>query len=64
MIERLCSQGMSLIVISSELEELTAVAHRVIVLSDRRHVAELKGEDVTADNIMQAIASAARTEAA
>ena len=64
MIERLCSQGMSLIVISSELEELTAVAHRVIVLSDRRHVAELKGGDVTADNIMQAIASAARTEAA
>ncbi|KIQ04070.1 sugar ABC transporter ATP-binding protein [Agrobacterium tumefaciens] len=64
MIERLCLQGMSLIVISSELEELTAVAHRVIVLSDRRHVAELKGGDVTADNIMQAIASAARTEAA
>ncbi len=64
MIERLCTQGMSLIVISSELEELTAVAHRVIVLSDRRHVAELKGEDVSADNIMQAIASAARTEAA
>jgi len=64
MIERLCSQGMSLIVISSELEELTAVAHRVIVLSDRKHVAELKGDDVTADNIMQAIASAARTEAA
>jgi simple sugar transport system ATP-binding protein len=54
---------MSLIVISSELEELTAVAHRVIVLSDRKHVAELKGGDVTADNIMQAIASA-RTEAA
>ncbi|WP_311272729.1 MULTISPECIES: sugar ABC transporter ATP-binding protein [unclassified Rhizobium] len=64
MIERLCLQGMSLIVISSELEELTAVAHRVIVLSDRKHVAELKGGDVTADNIMQAIASAARTEAA
>ena len=64
MIERLCAQGMSLIVISSELEELTAVAHRVIVLSDRRHVAELKGEDVSADNIMQAIASASRTEAA
>lgn len=64
MIERLCKDGMSLIVISSELEELTAVAHRVIVLADRRHVAELKGHQVTADNIMAAIAEPARTEAA
>ncbi|MGK6312209.1 galactofuranose ABC transporter, ATP-binding protein YtfR [Neorhizobium sp. DT-125] len=64
MIERLCAEGMSLVVISSELEELTAVAHRVIVLSDRRHVAELSGDQVTADNIMQAIAASARTEAA
>ncbi len=62
MIEKLCAEGMSLVVISSELEELTAVAHRVVVLSDRRHVAELTGSDVTTDNILQAIAS--RTEAA
>jgi simple sugar transport system ATP-binding protein len=26
------------------------------VLSDRRHVAELKGEEITADNIVRAIA--------
>ncbi|TWF50108.1 sugar ABC transporter ATP-binding protein [Neorhizobium alkalisoli] len=64
MIERLCADGMSLVVISSELEELTAIAHRVIVLSDRRHIAELAGDQVTADNIMQAIAAPARTEAA
>ncbi len=64
MIEKLCTEGMSLVVISSELEELTAVAHRVVVLSDRRHVSELKGGEVTADNIMRAIADAARTEAA
>jgi simple sugar transport system ATP-binding protein len=64
MIERLCAEGMSLVVISSELEELTAVAHRVIVLSDRRHVAELVGAQVTTDNIMQAIATSSRTEAA
>jgi len=62
MIEKLCAEGMSLVVISSELEELTAVAHRVVVLSDRRHVAELVGSQVTTDNILQAIAS--RTEAA
>jgi monosaccharide-transporting ATPase len=64
MIEKLCADGMSLVVISSELEELTTVAHRVIVLADRRHVAELAGDQVTADNIMAAIADPARTEAA
>lgn len=64
MIEKLCADGMSLVVISSELEELTAIAHRVIVLSDRKHIAELRGDRVTADNIMQAIAAPAHTEAA
>ena len=64
MIEKLCAEGMSLVVISSELEELTAIAHRVIVLADRRHVAELTGEDITADNIMKAIAAPSQTEAA
>lgn len=64
MIEKLCAEGMSLVVISSELEELTAVAHRVIVLADRRHVAELTGEAITADNIMKAIAAPSQTEAA
>jgi simple sugar transport system ATP-binding protein len=64
MIERLCADGMSLVVISSELEELTAVAHRVIVLADRHHVAELSGSLLNADNIMLAIAGPAEPEAA
>ncbi|AYD02964.1 sugar ABC transporter ATP-binding protein [Neorhizobium sp. NCHU2750] len=64
MIEKLCAEGMSLVVISSELEELTAVAHRVIVLSDRRHVAELSGSRLTTDAIIEAIAGTDKTEAA
>ncbi len=56
LIGELCAEGMSLVIISSEFEELAAVANRVIVLSDRRHVAELKGEEITADNIVRAIA--------
>lgn len=64
MIGKLCADGMSLIVISSEIEELTAIAHRVVVLSDRRHVAELRGNEVTADNIMHAIATPTTPEAA
>lgn len=56
LIGELCTEGMSLVIISSEFEELAAVANRVVVLSDRRHVAELKSEEITADNIVRAIA--------
>ncbi|TKT74431.1 galactofuranose ABC transporter, ATP-binding protein YtfR [Aquamicrobium sp. LC103] len=56
LIEELCAQGMSLLVISSELDELVAYSHRVIVVRDRRHVAELVGEDITTDNMVAAIA--------
>ncbi|MCT8999064.1 galactofuranose ABC transporter, ATP-binding protein YtfR [Chelativorans intermedius] len=57
LIENLCEQGMSLLVISSELDELVAYAHRVIVLRDRRHVAELAGEEINTGNIVRAIAA-------
>ncbi|WP_102960869.1 galactofuranose ABC transporter, ATP-binding protein YtfR [Mangrovicella endophytica] len=58
LIETLRQDGMSLVVISSELEELVVYASRVAVLSDRVHVAELTGEDVTPDGILNAIAAA------
>jgi simple sugar transport system ATP-binding protein len=48
---------MSLIVISSELEELIAYSSRILVLRDREHVAELTGENVSTSRIVQAIAA-------
>jgi len=64
LIESLCEKGMSLIVISSELEELVAYSRRVVVLRDRAHVAELTGSAVTTGGIVEAIAaSAERTDA-
>lgn len=57
LIQTLTSGGMSVLVISSELDELVAVADRVIVLRDRAHVAELTGARVSADAIMRAIAT-------
>ncbi|RMC33631.1 sugar ABC transporter ATP-binding protein [Paracoccus alkanivorans] len=56
LIHDLTGAGMSVLVISSEIEELVAVSDRVIVLRDRRHVAELRGERVAPDAIMRAIA--------
>ena len=61
LIRQLTEQGMSLLVISSEIDELIAVSDRVIVLRDRRPVAELAGEEIAPRRIMQASAA---TEAA
>ncbi|RYH09169.1 sugar ABC transporter ATP-binding protein [Tropicimonas sp. IMCC6043] len=55
LIERLCAQGMALIVASSEMEELVAYSTRVIVLRDRRQVRELQGDEITTDRIVKSI---------
>lgn len=56
LIEVLCENGMSLMVISSELDELVSYSHRVVVIRDRQHVDELVGEEITAENMVAAIA--------
>jgi simple sugar transport system ATP-binding protein len=43
-------------VISSELEELAGYADRIVVLRDRKHVAQLEHDAITVPAIMQAIA--------
>ena len=60
MIEKLRENGMALLVASSELEELVAYSTRVVVLRDRRQVKELTGDQITADNIVHAIADEER----
>ncbi|WP_298500328.1 sugar ABC transporter ATP-binding protein [uncultured Maritimibacter sp.] len=64
LIHELTAEGMSLLVISSELDELIAVSDRVIVVRDRAHVAELTGADVTTETVVRAIADHGREEVA
>ncbi|WP_416356510.1 sugar ABC transporter ATP-binding protein [Aureimonas phyllosphaerae] len=56
LIEKLCEDGMAMLVISSELDEITTYASRVRVLRDRRHLGDLTGEDVSPGAIMRTIA--------
>ncbi len=56
LIESLCANGLALLVISSELEELVGYADRVIVLKDRKQIAEIPAEDLSVPAIMQSIA--------
>ncbi|QHB30874.1 sugar ABC transporter ATP-binding protein [Yersinia canariae] len=56
LIEKLCDEGLALLIISSELEELAGYADRVIVLRDRKHIAQLGHDEISVPAIMQAIA--------
>jgi len=56
LIRDLCRRGMALLVASSELEELVAVSHKVVVLRDRKQVAVLEGDAISEESIVRAIA--------
>ncbi|WP_304455257.1 sugar ABC transporter ATP-binding protein [Nocardiopsis sp. YSL2] len=53
----LAADGMAVLFISAELEEVVRVSDRVVVLRDRRKTAELEGDGVTVDDVMGAIAA-------
>jgi len=60
----LVKEGMSILFISSELEEVVRVSDRVAVLRDRAKVAELSGAQISEQSIMRAIAQAGPAAAA
>ena len=57
LIRRLCTDGLALLVASSEFDELVAVSDRVAVLRDRNKVGEISGDEITRENIISTIAS-------
>jgi simple sugar transport system ATP-binding protein len=56
LILKLSRQGMGLIFISSELEEVVRCSSRIAVLKDKAKIAELNGADMTESSIMRTIA--------
>lgn len=52
----LAEKGMSVLFISSELEEVLRVSDRIAVLRDRRKVKEMRGAEMNQQQVMQAIA--------
>jgi galactofuranose transport system ATP-binding protein len=57
LIRQLCAEGLALLVISSELEEIVTYADKVIVLRDRAHVESLQGDGINVSSILAAIAA-------
>lgn len=56
LIDELADEGLGVLMISSELEELTEGADRVVVLREGRTVAEFDSGDVSQDVVMHAMA--------
>ena len=56
-INRLRDDGMAMLVISSELDEVVAYSSRIVVMRDREVVAELRGKNINPGVIVQAIAN-------
>jgi ABC-type sugar transport system ATPase subunit len=61
---RLASDGMAILLISNELEEILGLAHRVLVMRAGRLVAELSGADMTEEAIVGAAFGTTSTTAA
>lgn len=59
LIESLRGQGLAIVLISSELDELVRACGRVVVLRDRRVVTELEGDLVNESTILSIIAAPA-----
>ena len=59
LVSSLAEEGMSVVFISAELEEVLRLSHRIAVMRDRRKVADLPNEDLTVGQIMGLIASGA-----
>ena len=56
LVHSLSKQGMSVLFISSDVEEVVRTCQRVVVLRDRRKIGELAGAEVQANRIMNVIA--------
>ena len=55
----LANDGMSVIFISSEIEEMIRTCSRMVVMRDKKKVGELKSDEISQNNIMSAIAGGA-----
>jgi galactofuranose transport system ATP-binding protein len=62
LVVQLAQEGMAIMFISSEVEEMLRTCSRMVVMRDRSMVGELKNEQLGQDSIMRAIAGGAVNE--
>src|SRR4051812_41022632 len=62
LVRQLADDGLAVLLISSELEEIIADSDRVVTLRDGRSVAELTGDQITENALMNAMATGAAAD--
>ena len=55
-VAELSEQGLAVVFISSELEEVIRLAQRIVVMRDRRKIGELTSHDIDVDDLVAFIA--------
>jgi monosaccharide-transporting ATPase len=63
LVAELAGDGLAVLFISAELEEVVRISDRIVVLRDRRKIAELDGADATVDDVMTLIAGGTEQQA-
>jgi galactofuranose transport system ATP-binding protein len=63
LINELAEEGLGVLMISSELEELVEGSSRVVVMRDGRSVAELRGAEISQEQIIRAMAEGSAEKA-
>jgi simple sugar transport system ATP-binding protein len=61
LVATLSEDGTAVLFVSAELEEVLRLSHHVVVLRDRRVVAQLPNRDLTSEHIMATIADGGRS---
>jgi monosaccharide-transporting ATPase len=56
LIRKLCAEGMTLVVASSEIEELVAFSNKILVMRDKRLSTTIAGQDISENAVLAAIA--------
>ena len=64
LITSLAEDGMSVLFISAELEEVVRLSHRIVVMRDRHKVAEIVNHGTTVNDLISIIADGATTDGA
>jgi monosaccharide-transporting ATPase len=64
LVAELARNGTSVVFISAELEEVLRLSDRLVVMRDRRKIAERRNDDVTVTDVLEIIAGEARAEEA
>jgi ABC-type sugar transport system ATPase subunit len=63
LMDRLCRDGIGIVITSSELPELLTVCDRILVLSEGRHTAPFTRSEATEHKILEAATLGARGDA-